>query len=573
MNDVAEAVVVGSGFGGSIAACRLGKRWPGQVVVLERGRRYPLGSFARSPHDFARAFWNLPEEGRPRPRRLQDQETHGLFDVRNFRHMDVVMSAGLGGGSLIYASVFMEPPDAVFDDRWPDACKKAALAPYYRVAKSVLGSRPVPMNGDPRREVLRTKLFAEVAREIGRESSLVDINVFFGNDFVNPLPIGQQDRNRHGALQTSCVYCAECCVGCNTQSKNTLDLNYLFAAEARHGVRVLTEHLVEKVVPVNETGDDDPQADGRLGYRVYYQDLSRPGPRALQALRTRRVVIAAGTLGSTELLLRCRDVHHTLPQLNNRLGQRFSGNGDFLAITLDGQRPADSNYGPVITQRIDFNLFDGFDRERAFILEDASLPSFAGWFVQGVEPRAMHLAALWRTLRDVWARWVTGISPGSVGWAFEDLMNSDVSYRSCGLLCMGIDRSNGVMSLDSDGRIAIAWPYEDSEPLYDAIVGACQSFSATVRGRFVPLPTWYRPFRRNVSVHALGGCALGRDSSLGVSDADPARLGQVFGYSGLYVTDGAVLPSAVGANPTATISAIAERIAEGITGLAPDENL
>lgn len=569
MSNAAEAVVIGSGFGGAIAACRLGRRWPGQVVVLERGRRYPMGSFPRSPHDFTRAFWNLPDEGRPRPRAVSAQETHGLFDVRNYRRMDVVMSAGLGGGSLIYANVFMEPPDNIFDGRWPESTRKAALAPYYTVAKDVLGSRPIPVNGDPRREVLRAKLFADVAREVGRESALTDINVFFGNDFDHPLPIGQQDRNRHGALQTSCTYCAECCVGCNTHSKNTLDLNYLFAAEQRHSVRVLTEHLAEKIVPLNEREEDDPQADGRFGYRICYWDLTRPEPRTMQTMQTRRVVVAAGTLGSTELLLRCRDVHHALPRLNQHLGQRFSGNGDFLAVTLDGRRPADSNYGPVITQRIDFNLFKNFDPDRAFILEDASLPSFAGWFVQGVEPRAMHLTALRRTVRDWWARWVSGVSPGTVGWAFEDLMTGDVSYRSCGLLCMGVDRSNGVLSLDNDGRTTIAWPYQDNEPLYDAIVQACKSFSATVQGRFMPLPTWYRPFRRNVTVHALGGCALGKDASSGVTDADPSRFGQVFGYDGLYVTDGAIVPSAVGANPTATISALAEKISHGITGLAP----
>jgi cholesterol oxidase len=574
MSDLLEAVVIGSGFGGAIAACRLGRRWPGQVVVLERGRRYPMGSFARSPHDFSRAFWNLPEEKRSRPSKLQEQETHGLFDVRNFRRMDAVLGAGLGGGSLIYANVFMEPPDDIFDDRWPQSSKRAALAPYYGVVKSVLGSRPIPpATDDPRRRVRRAQLFEEVAREVGRESALVDINVFFGNDFNRPLPIGHQERNRYGAVQTSCTYCAECCVGCNGHAKNTLDLNYLFSAEQRHGVRVLTEHLAERVVPLDDRGDDDPAADGRFGYRVSYYDLTRNGGRPLESLRARRVVVSAGTLGSTELLLRCRDVHRTLPRLNGRLGHRFSGNGDFLAIALDGERYADSNYGPVITQRIDFNLFKAFDRDRAFMLQDASLPPFAGWFVEGVKPRAMHLAAIWRTLRNWWGRFVTGVSPGNVGWAFEDLLSGDVSYQSCGLLCMGIDRSNGLMSLDPEGRVTIDWPYQDSWPLYQAIVGACEAFATRVRGRYVPLPTWFWPSRRNVTVHALGGCVLAADAATGVTDADPARFGQVFGYPGLYVSDGAIAPSAVGANPTATISALAERVAEGITGLAPDEAL
>ena len=222
-----EAVVIGSGFGGAIAACRLAKKWPSKVMVLERGKRYPMGSFPRKPQDMARNFWNLPDERRPRPQNLQRDEMHGMFDIRNYRRMDAVVAAGLGGGSLIYANVFLEPPDAVFVEGWPQGLNRHTLQPYYQVAKEVLGARPLPQSSDPRRRVVRTELFQQIAREEGRDSQLVDINVFFGNDFSNPLPIGVQDKNRYGAVQTSCVYCAECDVGCNTHSKNTLDLNYL----------------------------------------------------------------------------------------------------------------------------------------------------------------------------------------------------------------------------------------------------------------------------------------------------------------------------------------------------------
>ena len=116
--DRAAAVVIGTGFGGAVAACRLSKRWPGQVVVLERGKRYPLGGFARSPERMATNFWNVPHEARPHPAKVAQEQT-GLFDVRNYRHMTVVQAAGLGGGSLIYANVFMEPPDHVFTEHWP----------------------------------------------------------------------------------------------------------------------------------------------------------------------------------------------------------------------------------------------------------------------------------------------------------------------------------------------------------------------------------------------------------------------------------------------------------------------
>ncbi len=569
-----EAIVIGSGFGGGISACRLSKRWPGgKVMVLERGKRYPMGSFPRAPHDFAQNFWNIPEEKRERPRDMQNAEAHGLFDVRNFSNMDVVLCAGLGGGSLIYANVFLEPPDEVFDDRWPANAKKGALAPYYRVAKEVLGSRPIPRDGDPRREIVRTRLFEKVAKTIGRDSELVDINVFFGKEVLDILPIGVQAENRYGALQTSCVYCAECDVGCNTHSKNTIDLNYLFVAEQRYGAKVLTEHLAYKIVPVSAGGQDDPAADGSHGYRVYFYDLQQ-GQRLAGSALTNRVVVSAGTLGSTELLMRCRDVHKTLPRISARLGQRFSGNGDFLSFVLGSKEPANPNYGPVITQRIDFNLFEQFNRDHAFIMEDASYPVFTSWFVEGVKPRYMHLQAIWLWLRNAWARWVTGTSPGSVGWALGDLLSGDISWNTSVLLCMGLDRSNGTMTLDPTGAVTVDWPQQDSMPLYNAIVERCKEYGKTVEGKdFFVLPTWYHPLRKNVSVHPLGGCVLADDPAQGVTSADLPTFGQVFGYPGLYVADGALLPSAVGANPTATISAVSERVAEGITGIVPDGKL
>ena len=131
-----EAVVIGSGFGGSITACRLAKKWPTKVMVLERGKRYPMGSFPRTPHAMSRNFWNIQTESRRRPKHILANELHGMFDLRNYDHMDALVCAGLGGGSLIYANVFLEPPDEVFEEGWPTSCTKKTLKPYFDVAKS-----------------------------------------------------------------------------------------------------------------------------------------------------------------------------------------------------------------------------------------------------------------------------------------------------------------------------------------------------------------------------------------------------------------------------------------------------
>lgn len=579
METTYEAIVIGTGFGGAITGCRFAKKWDrGRVLLIERGKRYPMGSFPRKPHDFARNFWALPGEAVRRPKHIRrlverGEPSQGIFDVRNYKHMDVVIGAGLGGGSLIYANVFMIPPEEIFDDRWPSSCKRSRLAPYYSITKEVLGSRPIPVDSDPRRRIIRQQLFANVANKNGRKSQLVDINVFFGNDFRQPLPIGQQDLNRYGALQTSCVYCAECDIGCNFHAKNTLDLNYLHVAEHRYGAVIQTEHLVLKIVPVDAQGRDDPRAEGANGYRVYYRNLLSNETEVLSA-HANRVVISAGSLGSTELLLRCKEHFRTLPNISDRLGQSFSGNGDFISFLLGSRLPADPNYGPVITQRTDYNLFENFDPNRAFILEDASYGAILAWFVEGAKPGFLHLDAVRHLIRDWYAQLTTGKSLGSLGWALDDILGDDISYRTCVLLCMGIDKSNGVMTLGADHQLSIDWPFKDSSSLYRAIVESGKQFARTLSAQeFTPLPTWTWPLRNNVTVHALGGCILADDASHGVTSADRKSFGAVFGYRNLYVADGAIVPTAVGANPTATISALSEMVAEGVTGIVPDANL
>ncbi len=567
-----EVVVIGTGFGGAILACRTAKRWPGKVLVLERGKRYPLGSFPRSPRAMAENFWNLPFEDRAHPSSVKEKgELHGMFDIRSGTHIDAVLCAGLGGGSLIYANVFLEPPTQVFEQGWPQGWTRDRLTPYYAVAKSVLGSRPIPLGDDPRRQVIRAKLFDEVAEHMGKPHQWADLNVFFGNNFNDPLPIGEQDRNRYGALQTSCVYCGECDVGCNTQSKNTLDLNYLYVAEHRYQADIRTEHLVTKVVPINAAGEDDPTCLGESGYRVYFIDLMTGEETSKTA---QRVVVSAGTLGSTELLMRCRDIHGTLPHVSQALGKRFSGNGDFLSFAMDGDRAADPNYGPVITRFADHNLFSNFDRDRAFVLEDAAFPAFGAWYLEGATPATSIVRTVWNAVKHYIGRLMGGVSVGRMGGLLSDLLKNDVSYRSSVLLCMGLDKGNGTMRLNENGYVHVDWLFRDSIKLYNAILDAAKAFGKYINAKTViAMPNWWWPARRNVTVHALGGCILADDPGSGVTSAKPETLGQVFGYTGLYVADGAIVPSALGANPTATIAALAEMVAEGITHTTPTDAL
>ena len=558
-----EAVVVGSGFGGSITACRLAQRWPGAVVVIERGRRYPMGSFPRTPGEMARNTWSVGagEAGRVAP------ENRGLFEARRAGRMDVVLAAGVGGGSLVYSNVFLEPPPEIFDDaRWPRSCTTASLAPYYAVAKEVLGARPVPRD-DANRRIRRTEVFDRAAEHMGRPVVAAEVNVFFGDSAVPP---GTEAVNAYGALQTACTYCAECNIGCNLHAKNTLDLNYLHRAEHAHGATILSDHLVEAIVPLDGNGHPSPGGDGTNGFLVTSRDLE--SGRVVE-LRSRRVVVAAGTLGTVELLLRCRDVHGGLARLPASLGEGFSGNGDFLMFVRGIPEPTDPCRGPVITRYIDHGLFDR-PRTEGFVMQDSGYPALLAWFIEGAKPEVLKLRAITDAIQRCFARSVLGRTGGRVGSSAAALLRHGLTEGSAVLLCMGRDTATGTLALASDGRLTGSWPRRANRSLYRAVLAAGEAFkTATGAAAVFATPTWWLPFRRNVTVHALGGCRLAEDPTAGVVRADPTHFGEVFGYSNLYVADGSMVPTALGANPAATIAALAERVAEGITGRPPDAAL
>ena len=579
-----ESLIIGSGFGGGAACARLAKRWPGKVLLLERGRAYPLGSFPRSPQDMANNFWSPPSDQSKRPRVVQRQkqqagDLQGMFDIRHFERIDTVTAAGLGGGSLIYANVFLRPPPAVFELGWPAALNLQSLGRYYDVAQEVLGARPIPEHTGKtdRRFIQRTERFQQFAQEQKLKSKLADIAVFFGDGYSyrrqqRPADIGVQETNRYGARQTSCTYCGECDVGCNVHAKNTTDLNYLHVARTVYAADIRTGTLVDRIVPLNPQGQDEPAASGEFGYRVYFRDMQTQADTSVTA---QRVVLSAGTLGSNELLLRNRDVHKTLPRVSQALGQRFSGNGDFLSFAIDGNKDVGSTYGPVITQYTDHHLFSNFDRSRAFVLEDASFPVFAAWSVATLESAMHPLQRLWQVVKSI-CRVLPypGRKSDRLGYLFKQLLGRDVAQYSAVLLCMGLDHSDGKMALNSDGYLSIDWPQKTSQSLYDAILGLSRKFSAFIGGKhFLPLPTWLWPVKHNISVHPLGGCCVADTAEQGVVSANDQERGQVFGYRGLYVADGSIVPGAVGANPSATITALAEWVAHGITGIEPSADL
>ncbi|HTV53718.1 MAG TPA: GMC oxidoreductase [Terriglobia bacterium] len=512
-----DVVVVGSGFGGAISACRLAEAGR-SVCVLERGKRWSRTDFPRSPGQVANAFW-------------RDNKSYGFLDYRVFKRIDVIQGCGVGGGSLHYFNVHLRTPHEIFmSPAWPKEVKRAVLDPYYSRAECMLGSQPL----SPSNRALppRTQAFGEAAAATGRKAELVPIGVYTGEDRLNP---------HSGIPQSGCDYSGNCLLGCDLHAKNTVDITYLAVAE-KSGAEVFPLHRVEKIEP-----------DDQSGYRVHFRrtDPADPGRSEPGMVAGRKVILAAGTLGTTELLLRCRDLHRTLPNIGVALGSRFSANGDFLlAATLDSSRHIDPAVGPSITVGTDFSTADN----RIFI-EDLGYPEPFMWLLEGAIPNASHLKNLFRSIKS-YIRATVGADSGRIAFEADRLFRGGVTTRMLPYLGMGTDAADGRLKL-TDGCIDIQWSHRRSRPLFNEIERALKDLSAGLDGRYETSPLWRWPLRKLLTAHPLGGCPMGDQPDSSVV----RHQGELWGCPNLYVADGSAIPSALSVNPSLTISALAERVA------------
>jgi cholesterol oxidase len=550
-----DAVVVGSGFGGSVAAYRLAAAGR-SVCLLERGKTYPPGSFPRTPRDMARNVWD-PSEGR-----------HGLFNVWSFRGIEAVVASGLGGGSLIYANVLLRKDERWFVheqpfdggyEHWPIG--RADLEPHYDEVERMLGAQALPFDAPGYSATPKTVAMRLAAERLGLEWQLPKLAVTFANAGTppahgEPIPAGEYP-NLHGGTRVTCRMCGECDIGCNYGAKNTLDHTYLSAA-AHKGAEIRSRCEVRRFAPLPGGG-----------YRVWYvrHDPDREGkPTKTSELPEMvvdadRLVLAAGTLGSTYLLLRNLDA---FPALSPRaLGTRFSGNGDLLTFVVgrsDGSsRLVDGSRGPVITSaiRVPDELDGGGGSGRGYYVEDAGYPGFVDWMIEGAEsPRGVR-RLLRFVARRLWAR-LSRDPRSDLSAELGALLGSGaLSSSSLPLLGMGRDVPDGVMRL-AKGYLDVDWTTATSAAYFDRVRSTMRDIATELGASFRDNPLWWR--RRVITVHPLGGCPMGRHQAEGVVNAD----GEVFGYPGLFVCDGSVMPGPVGANPSLTIAAFADRMATRI---------
>lgn len=567
MSEHFDAVVVGSGFGGSVTTERLTAGGL-SVCLLERGRSYGPGDFARSPAQMRENFWN-PEK-----------EQYGLFDIWSFRHMESIVSAGLGGGSLIYANVLIRKDEKWFVrdgyqgtayEYWP--ITRAMLDPHYANVERMLNGQVYPFGDPPYDATPKTRAMRDAAERLGvrvTDHDAIDpsspqwylplLAVTFANEGEKPIPgrtIRENIRNLHDRDRQTCRLCGECDIGCNYGAKNTLDYTYLSAAKAK-GAEIRTLAEVKRLRP------------HRGGYEVIYAAHDDGG--RLRTVTCDRLVLACGTLGTTYLLLRNRAA---FPALSERLGERFSGNGDLISFVFDCMeddgaggtriRPIDGSHGPVITST--FRMPDDVDAPgsgRGFYLQDAGYPGFVDWLVEVGTSGAGGLKRLARFALGRLIAMVSDSPRSSIGADISALLgDARVSSSSIPLLAMGRDQPDGRLRLhrarNGDLWLELDWEEAGSQKYTDRVMRLSRDIAAVLGGTFVENPAT-KILNQMVTVHALGGCVMSRSAAEGVVDT----WGRVWGYDNLYVVDGAALPGPVGANPSLTIAAFADRCADGI---------
>ena len=554
-----DAIVVGSGFGGSVTAYRLaeaGKR----VLVLERGRAYPPGSFTRSPYKARESFWD--------PQR----SLTGMYHYWSFHGIDALVSAGLGGGSLIYANVFLRKDERWFVhedvnnggyEHWPFS--RADIDPHYDRVEKMIGLQRYPFEHEPYAGTPKTIAFKLAAERNGLEWFLPPLAVTFANEGRPPVPgepIDEEIPNLHGRQRVTCQLCGECDVGCNFGAKNTLDYNYLTHAK-HHGAEIRTLCDVRRIEPREGSGY-------RVAYAALGEDPAANGRMPLRELTCDHLILSAGTLGTTNLLLRNRAA---FPGISNKLGTRFCGNGDLLTLAIncgeviDGKRVpriVDPGYGPVITStaRVPDTLDGGGADGRGFYLQDAGYPQHLAWI--------LHVVAapqtLWRWKSHGWylvKNWMRGSPDTDVTGHIADLLESaELSAGGLPLLGMGRDIPDGRMYLNK-GRLDLDWSRDESEEYFKRLRDTSRDVAHALGGKFADNPIWF--LRRVITVHPLGGSPMGRTPDEGVVDP----YGNVFGYPGLHIADGSVMPGPVGPNPSFTIAALADRFADRMLETTP----
>lgn len=515
-----DFAIVGSGFGGSVAALRLAEKGY-RVVVLEQGHRVDRARMEAAESSLRWFMW------------APGLRAFGYFAQHVFQHVGILGGVGVGGGSLVYGAVLLQPKTAFFDDpAWSrlGVNWQRELEPHYRTAERMLGRAITPDLGTMDEYLRRTAIALGKADTFGPTPN----GIYFGQQGLEaPDPYF----GGAGPSKIGCLRCGRCLTGCPHGSKNSLDQNYLYLAE-RKGVAVLPLHQVTRLTRTSE------------GYRLECRDVTNGIEHS--PINARRVVLAAGVVGTLALLFRSRDEHGTLPDVSRHLGDGVRTNSESIVGIYHDNPPPDLADGTAISSHFHASEHTHLTQNR-FAPRYAFMRFYATPMIDDHQPwrRAIRtlLALLlppWRVLRAMtrhdWHRRVTVLT-------VMQKVDNELRFRW--------------------GR-SLLWPFRRRLLSAVAVGARPPTFlpEANAAARALARQADGTPFsfapesvgNLSVTAHILGGCKMGRTAEDGVIDTRH----EVFGCPGLYVVDGSAVSANVGVNPSLTITALAERAMEMI---------
>ena len=557
-------VVVGSGYGGGITASRMARAVaPGNqeitVCVLERGREFLPGDLDKDdklikPGQYPDTKFEAMREVQVDLPQFHSGSRTGLFDLRMNKEINVFIGCGLGGTSLVNANVCIEAEDAVFKaPEWPaDIGSEQGLKELregYKLAREMLRPTEYKYKTEPEKFPPIAKLSAleKSAAHLGAEFYPPPINVNF-----EKLP---QDTNHVGVEQHPCVGCGDCMTGCNYRAKNTVLMNYLPDAK-NNGADIFTEVSVRYI----------ERKENR--WLVHYQ-LLHTGRETFDAptmfVSADIVVLSAGTLGSTEILLRSK---HNGLSMSSRVGENFSGNGDVLAFGYNcdeeingigfGHRSPEGRQkvGPCITGVIDMRKQPQLSD--SMVIEEGSIAGAFAAFLPNLFAAAAHLLGrdTDEGLQDRFHEFKRELESLTLDAYHGAVRNTQT------MMAMSHDDAKGRLFLE-DNRLRISWPEVGTQPNFARVNKRMEQATTALGGTYLKNPLSNQLLGQDlITVHPLGGCIMAASADTGVVN----HMGQVFAgaqgtdvYDSLYVSDGSVIPRALGVNPLLTISALAER--------------
>ncbi len=513
-----EVVIVGSGYGGAVAASLLAREGL-NVCVLERGREIVPGEYPNNPEKFLKEVQLDLRSGHYGP-------LTGLFDIRCNKEMNLLIGCGLGGSSLIDAGVCMRPDPAVFQDlTWPDAIRNDVnMERYYQRAEAML--RPARY---------KTPRAAFV-------SAPVNIN-------FDPL---QNGLNASGVQQNPCVHCGDCLTGCNYGAKNTLLMNYIPDAK-RHGAQLFTRTRVSHI-----------EQDG-AAWKVFFKNGKGKRGKEFDTIVTANIVIlAAGSLGTTEILLRSGQKGL---RLSPALGDRFSGNGNMIGLAFNTNVPMnavgfgsnafrDKNpVGTSTTGLMDMRM--GRDLQNGMVISDATLPgAVSKWLPVLLSSMAKKMG----NKKEDGVKGASRIIQSKIRGPYMGAI-----HHTQMLLVVSHDNSGGELIMEKD-RVRLFWPGVSQQPEFYRANEIMRQMTKQWGGDYIPNPIWDEVLGHGLmSWNPLGGAVMADDAQHGVVN----HKGQVYAsdrglavHAGLYVMDGSVIPRSLGVGPLLTIAALAERSCE-----------